>query len=39
VESAGPPPENELAPGATFTFTLPVASESSIAELEEQNAV
>jgi NtrC-family two-component system sensor histidine kinase KinB len=39
VESAGPPPGNELAPGTTFTFTLPVASESSIAELEEQNTV
>jgi signal transduction histidine kinase len=37
VESASPLPGNELAPGATFTFTLPVASESSIAELEEQN--
>jgi signal transduction histidine kinase len=38
VESAGPLSGNELAPGATFTFTLPVASEGSIAELEEQHA-
>ncbi len=36
IESAGPLPGNEAARGTTFTFTLPVAREPGIPEMEER---